>query len=58
MPQRLNRRTVLRGVGAAVGLPILECMLNANGTAFAQAGSCEALCVVFAVRPWGRRMGQ
>ena len=37
---RLSRRTVLRGVlgaaGVAVGLPVLEIMLNSNGTALAQ----------------------
>jgi hypothetical protein len=36
---RLSRRTMLRGIGGAlVGLPILECMLNSKGEAFAQAG--------------------
>jgi hypothetical protein len=38
----LNRRTVLRGalggVGISVGLPPLEAMFNANGTAYAQTG--------------------
>ena len=42
-PQRLARRTFLRGVagGAAVsiGLPMLDIMLNANGTALADGGS-------------------
>ena len=37
---RLSRRTVLRGVlgaaGVAIGLPVLEMMLNSNGTALAQ----------------------
>lgn len=33
----LNRRTFLRGVGgAAIGLPVLECMLDTNGEALAQ----------------------
>lgn len=37
MAFRLDRRTLLRGIGgAAVGLPVLECMLNGNGTAYAQ----------------------
>lgn len=37
---KLNRRTLLRGAaGAAIGLPALECMLNGNGTAYAQAGA-------------------
>ncbi|HZO16291.1 MAG TPA: DUF1552 domain-containing protein [Polyangiaceae bacterium] len=39
---RVNRRQVLRGLfgGAVVtvGLPIFECMLNDNGTAFAEGG--------------------
>ncbi len=39
----LNRRTVLRGalggVGIAVGLPPLEAMFNANGTAYAQSNA-------------------
>jgi hypothetical protein len=35
----LPRRTVLRALGGvAVGLPVLECMLNRNGTAYAQSG--------------------
>lgn len=37
MAFRLDRRTLLRGIGgAAVGLPVLECMLNGNGNAYAQ----------------------
>jgi hypothetical protein len=32
----LSRRTLLRGSGAAVALPLLEIMLNAHGTALAQ----------------------
>jgi hypothetical protein len=37
MKVRLDRRTVLRGLGGvAVGLPVLECMLNGNGDALAQ----------------------
>src|SRR3954468_16106517 len=39
----LTRRRVLRGVLAGgsvtVGLPILDCMLNENGTAFAATGA-------------------
>lgn len=35
----LDRRTLLRGVGAAVGLPLLEAMLNSNGTALAAGGA-------------------
>jgi len=35
---RLSRRTVLRGLGGvAVGLPVLECMLDNNGEALAQS---------------------
>jgi hypothetical protein len=33
MTMRLNRRTVLKGVGCAVGLPLLEAMLPARGFA-------------------------
>lgn len=40
MSFRLSRRTLLRGLGGvALGLPTLECMLNANGTAYAQSGA-------------------
>jgi len=34
-PLLLKRRTVLRGLGAAVALPSLEAMLNSHGTAYA-----------------------
>jgi len=35
----LSRRTLLRGAGGvAIGLPVLECMLDAHGTAYAQSG--------------------
>ncbi|QRK06844.1 DUF1552 domain-containing protein [Archangium violaceum] len=34
-PFRLSRRTLLRGVGAAVALPTLEAMLDSRGTALA-----------------------
>jgi hypothetical protein len=46
----LPRRTFLRGLGGvAVGLPVLECMLNGNGTAYAQSGALpKRYCVVFA----------
>jgi hypothetical protein len=38
MAFRLDRRTVLRGIGGAiVGLPALECMLDGNGRAYAQS---------------------
>jgi hypothetical protein len=36
MNWRINRRALLRGSGAALALPTLECMLNGNGTADAQ----------------------
>ena len=57
----LSRRTMLRGLfgGAtvSVGLPILECMLNANGTAFAGG---EALPLRFLMYYWadGVNIGQ
>ncbi len=46
----LPRRTLLRALGGiAVGLPVLECMLNRNGTAYAQAGALPLrYAVVFA----------
>lgn len=38
MKKRLNRRTLLRGLGGvAIGLPILECMLDRHGTRLAGA---------------------
>ena len=51
--KRLSRRTVLRGAlatGAAVSvpLPILDIMLNGNGTAFA-AGSAASQAVLHLV---------
>jgi hypothetical protein len=37
---RLSRRTFLTAAGGvAVGLPVLECMLNTHGTAFAQSAA-------------------
>jgi hypothetical protein len=46
----LPRRTLLRGLGGlAVGLPVLECMLNGNGDAYAQSGTLpKRYAVVFA----------
>ena len=35
-PFILSRRTLLRGAGAAIALPTLECMLDSTGTAYAQ----------------------
>src|SRR5262245_41256689 len=52
----MNRRTLLRGVGgAAIGLPILECMLDANGEALAQSGGAlpRRYAVVFAGQALG-----
>ncbi len=38
MKKHMNRRTLLRGLGGiAVGLPLLECMLDRNGTRLAGA---------------------
>jgi hypothetical protein len=40
MSFRLSRRSLLRGLGGvAISLPTLECMLNTNGTAYAQSGA-------------------
>lgn len=46
----LPRRTLLRGLGGvAVGLPVLECMLNGAGEALAQAGALpKRYAIVFA----------
>lgn len=57
----LSRRTMLRGLAGgatvSVGLPILECMLNANGTAFAGG---ESLPLRFLMYYWadGANLGQ
>jgi hypothetical protein len=50
MAFRLDRRTVLRGIGGAmVGLPALECMLDAHGRAYAQSAPIpRRFAVVFA----------
>jgi len=57
---RLSRRTVLRGMlgGTAitVGLPVLECMLNANGTAYAATGAALPPC--FGTWFWGLGLAQ
>jgi hypothetical protein len=54
MAKRISRRTVLRGMlgGAAVsvGLPLLDCFLNGNGTALAQGAP---LPVRFGTWFWG-----
>jgi Protein of unknown function (DUF1552) len=51
---KLTRRHVLRGAlggTVIVGLPILECMLNANGTAYAATGAALPTC--FGTWFWG-----
>jgi hypothetical protein len=56
MKFRLSRRTLLRGLGGiAIGLPALECMLDQNGRAHAQAGGALPLryAVVFAGQSLG-----
>jgi hypothetical protein len=53
---RLSRRTMLKGAfGAAVGLPVLECMLNEHGTALAQNNAAlpRRYAIVFAGQPLG-----
>jgi hypothetical protein len=53
---RMHRRTLLRGLaGAAVGLPVLDCMLNDHGSAFAQDNSAlpKRYAIVFAGQPLG-----
>jgi Protein of unknown function (DUF1552) len=56
MSFRLDRRTFLRGLGGvAIGLPTLECMLNAHGTAYAQSGGAlpKRYAVIFAGQSLG-----
>src|SRR5262245_53531499 len=55
MKHRLNRRTVLRGLGGvAIGLPVLECMLNSHGEALAQATPLpKRYAIVFAGQALG-----
>lgn len=49
MALKLNRRTVLRGIGGAVvGLPALECMLDSHGEALAQSALPRRYALVFA----------
>src|SRR5690242_20168420 len=51
----MNRRTLLRGSGllgsVAIGLPVLDAMLNGNGTALAQSG--EAIPKRIGIWYWG-----
>ena len=48
MTQKIDRRTFLRGTFAgatvAVGVPVLDCFLNENGTAFAGTGEPLPVC--------------
>ncbi|MGD8860544.1 MAG: DUF1552 domain-containing protein [Myxococcales bacterium] len=55
MAFKLDRRTFLRGSsGVLVGLPVLECMLNDHGTAYAQSGApARRYAVVFAGQALG-----
>lgn len=56
MTLRLSRRSLLKGLGGAVvGLPVLECMLNGNGTAYAQSN--EALPRRYALVFAGQSIG-
>jgi hypothetical protein len=54
-PKNLSRRTLLRGVvrgaaGVSIGLPLLNAMLDTNGTALAQNGE---MAVRFGTFHWG-----
>ena len=56
MSVRLSRRTMLTGLGGvAIGLPVLDCMLNDNGDAQAQSGDPLPLryAIVFAGQSLG-----
>ncbi len=55
MTFRLHRRSFLRGTaGVAIGLPVLECMLNDHGTAYAGGGAIPLrYAVVFAGQALG-----
>lgn len=54
MTQRISRRTVLRGVGTAISLPLLEAMLPARG--LAASGQDAPLRVAFLYVPNGMHM--
>jgi hypothetical protein len=60
MKRVLNRRHVLRGAMAggtlALGLPLLDCMLNENGEAFADTG--KPLPTRFATWYWPHGLGE
>ncbi|MEE8307919.1 MAG: hypothetical protein V3R81_11685, partial [Gammaproteobacteria bacterium] len=55
MPRNIHRRQVLRGLlgggVVSVGLPLLDCFLNNNGTALAASGN--PLPVRFGTWYWG-----
>jgi len=55
MAFRLHRRTFLRGAGGvAIGLPVLECMLDDHGTAYAGGGALpRRYAIVFAGQALG-----
>lgn len=59
-PLAFGRRRVLRGMLGAgavtVGLPILDCFLNTNGTAFAESGAPLPVC--FGTWFWGLGFGE
>lgn len=44
---KLNRRTILKGFGAVLGLPLLEAMMPANGLAAGSAGAARRMAFVF-----------
>lgn len=51
---RISRRALLQGAGVSVGLPVLECMLNSRGTAYAQSGGLpQRYGIVFAGQALG-----
>ena len=52
---KLHRRTILRGAaGVSISLPVLECMLNDNGTAYAQGQAIpKRYAIVFAGQALG-----
>ena len=47
MSKQLHRRTILKGFGAVMGLPLLEAMSPANGYAAQSAGAARRMAFVF-----------
>lgn len=45
--RQLHRRTILKGLGTVMGLPLLEAMLPANGFAAGSAGAPKRMAFVF-----------